>query len=366
MLSYLKSAMNRSFVEFRRRLLLCSALCLILMVARDLTAGERREQEDPLVPVYPAFFNTANRDSQVYIKLSFEKLAGNYAVLDDSQFYREPYDADSIEMWFYQGGVYYHPTLLSRRVQNIISTYRRNGDEKYLERAEKLAARVLSMCFPDGDAVFAGFPFRFAVHGDSALLLSPPWVSGMTQGELLMAVVRLFKITGRQEYMDAAHLLFNSFLHLRRNHDVWVARIDGDRYYWIEEYPHDRSPGMTLNGFMSGVFGIYDYYWLTGDNRAKTILDMCLATIKHYLPQYRQEDEPSFYCLGHRHVAEESGHFLHVRRLRDIYRMTGDDFFDIWADSLESDGNLAYRTNRLVRIYHRLTKMVGDWFSSDE
>jgi hypothetical protein len=75
---------------------------------------------------------------------------------------------------------------------------------------------------------------------------------------------------------------------------------------------------------------------MTHSPEAEEILQNCLSTIKNYLPQYRRPGQPSFYGLRFRYYAR-GYHYVHIGQLRQLYKITGDDFFRAWADTLESD-----------------------------
>jgi hypothetical protein len=334
------------------------ALALIF-VAFGSPSGEAKAGNN-----LPPVFDKVLRDSIGFVALPYDKLPNAfYFSLEESSECKEPFDADSIELWLYKGGAYYHPTYLSHRAEGFMGAFYTSRNRWYLNRAELYARKVMSMCLMYGDTAYVVCRFPYAVHGDSSIFLHPPWVSGMSQGELLMTVVRLYEFTGNAEYLEFAHELFNAFLRLKGEAQKWIARIDDSGYYWIEEYPHDEKPGMTLNGFLSAVFGIYDYYRVTGDPRGKAVYDMALTTVKHYLPYYRRENEPSLYCLGHNHRAKEGYHFLHVQQLDWLYSMTGDDFFKDWRDKFESDGVYVYRTNSLVKAARKVSEFFERLFS---
>ena len=159
----------------------------------------------------------------------------------------------------------------------------------------------------------------------------------MAQGVVLAVTIRLYEITGKSQYLTFSHRLFNSFLQLRKSNSPWIARLDSLSYYWIEEYPHDVKPGQTLNGYIAAIMGVYEYYRITGDYRAKVVYDAALTTLKYYLPQYRRENQTSYYCLGHMMPATLSYHNLHIQMMRDLYFVSGDIFFWLMAELFESD-----------------------------
>jgi len=290
----------------------------------------------------PTALSQAVRTPQGFVELPFGRLPNTNINLEQAYQFREPLDADSIELWAYRGGLHYHPIELSHRCQVFIAAFYKTGDTALLERAERYARKIMALSKEIDDAVYPSFDFRFALHSDSSLMFNPVWFSGMAQGELMMVVVRLYEFTGKTVYLDFAHKLFRGFLRLRRDHDSWVVRLDSLGFYWIEEYPHNTTPGMTLNGFIAAVYGVYDYYRITRSDEARMIYEMSLTTIKHYLPYFRQKNKASFYCLGHMKPATESYHALHVSMMRHLYRMTDDPFFEMSAETLEADGVAAF------------------------
>jgi hypothetical protein len=282
-------------------------------------------------------FIDARIDSHKFVEIPFEGLPSTRPYIDYSDTYRNPMDADSIEMWTYRGGNYYHPTNLAQDCQKYIATYYHTNEIKYLRRAEKTAEKIMSECFVSDGIPFGALRFRYAVHSDSNYTFPAPWVSGMTQGEMLKVMCRLYEFTDNRKYLNYADSLFKAFFVLKRPDGPWFARIDKENYYWIEEYPHNIHPGMTLNGFNSAVFGLYDYYRVTKKPEVKKIYDMALTTLKHYLPRFRKPGGLSLYCIGHDKTTNLAYHRLHIRQMQYLHKITGDPFFKIMADIFRTD-----------------------------
>jgi hypothetical protein len=108
----------------------------------------------------------------------------------------------------------------------------------------------------------------------------------MAQGEALSLFARLYETTNEMKYFEMAEKLFNSFDNFGTFDAFWIANINENNYYWIEEYPQ-QPPSHVLNGFVFAIFGLSDYYLLTGNMECKKILLGSLTTIKHYIPEYR-------------------------------------------------------------------------------
>lgn len=276
-------------------------------------------------------------EKQGYIDLPEDELPYSSFQLADAKKLNRPFDPDSIEMFEYRGMVSYHPVSLGQRCRTFINAYRQTHDKYFLHRAEKYADKLMTIADSINGALYLRYSFPYAVHSDSANLFTPPWYSGMAEGVMLMDFCRLYDITGKSKYKQFADDVFKSFLALRRNNNIWTVRIDSAGYYWVEEYPHDPNPGMTLNGYNSAISGLYEYYRMTKKPEAKKIYDLALTTIKHYLPEFRVVGQRSHYCLGHMVTANPGYHTLHITQMEYLYRITGDAFFKDMADSLKKD-----------------------------
>jgi len=233
------------------------------------------------------------------------------------------------------GRSFYHPVNMSHYMFRLLDLYRSTGDSALLQRALKYSDRLVSMAMTFDSAVYFPYWVDYKVHGRDDATLKAPWFSGMAQGELLEVYVRLFAATQDSAYLEFAGKIFNSFLRLRGEATPWTVFVDSAGCYWVEEYPTE-NPSRTLNGFMFAVFGLYEYYQLTHDPRAESVLQKCLSTIKNYLPLFRRAGKPSFYNLGYRRF-DAAYHFVHIRQLDYLARISGDRFFADWADSLELD-----------------------------
>lgn len=280
----------------------------------------------------------AHRLPQGFVKLDLNEWAPPRQDTKWADEYNEPLETDSIELFSYRGGTYYHPVFMINRCKHFIDAYSVSEDSVYLRRAIRYVRKLMALSELHNDGAYLPYPFRFAVHGDSSLTFEPPWYSGMAQGAGLSVVMRIYDITEEEEFLDYGKILFATFAHPRSSDTPWVSRIDSAGFYWIEEYPHNEKPGMTLNGFIAAVFGIYEFYCQTDDPRAKSILEMALTTIKQYMPEYRKHYQKSLYCLGHE-APSRAYHFLHIAQMKQLYRITHDEYFQLMAEMLTYDSD---------------------------
>ncbi len=248
-----------------------------------------------------------------------------------------PVDGDGIVMTKYKGELYYQPVNMCHRAFEIVAAYRKTGDSTYLNLAQRHIERLIKESIEYDGAIYYTYAMDHKVHSMDRAPLNAPWHSGMAQGEILGLMTRMFWATGDSSYIDYAQKTFKSFLRPRGDCKPWTVFVDSLGCYWIEEYPTE-PPSMTLNGFIYGFFGVYDYYLLTGSDEVKKVLTDCLSTLKNYIPCYRRPGQASFYGLQFRHWSQPY-HGVHVKQLRQLYKITNDEFFKQWADIFEEDFN---------------------------
>lgn len=252
--------------------------------------------------------------------------------------FNQPMDADSIELYMTADSQrVYHPVMMCYRALQLIATFVKTGDSLALHRAEKYAAKLRDLSHEYDGALFAPYEFDHRVHQQQEMLLKAPFYSGMAQGEMLSVMIRLHHLTGKEEYFAWAHQTFLSLVRVQPLDTPWVSRVDLDGYFWIEEYTFPEGMDQTLNGFIAAVYGVYDYYVLTRDPRARLMWDACLTTLRRYLPDYRRPGMSSYYCLGHGHAANAEYHRLHISMCRELARLSGDEFFVAIARQFNED-----------------------------
>lgn len=246
-----------------------------------------------------------------------------------------PQDDDGVIVFTYDGREFYNPVQIAQRGMWFGENYRRTGDERYLKRSEAHASRLLAEAVEVDGALYLPYRFDFRLHGKKDQVMQAPWYSGMAQGQALSLFLRLHEWTGRDAYREAADGLMKSLHPQRGAGEPSVARLDCEGYYWIEEYPREVST-KTLNGFVFGIYGVYEYWRATGDAEAERLVRASLATLKRYLPEYRVPDSPSYYCLKHR-VQYTRYHSVHIAQLWYLHRLSGDPYFDEMADQFIDD-----------------------------
>lgn len=257
----------------------------------------------------------------------------------------KPHDANGVRKFVLNGVTYDHPQGQAALGLSMLDGYRVTKNKRYLDIAVANATRLVNTKVVDTTVVADGawfFPykFNFALHRYPAFLMRAPWYSGMAQGQALGLFSRLAAVTGDAAWQTAADRTFASFLIAKRSTGPWVSEKDADGHLWIEEYaaptgtpPSDR----TFNGHNFAVSGLYDYFELTQDVRARQLADGAMTAALAHLPQLRTPAWLSHYCLAHPEVTSAGYHAIHIGQMLWFHQFTGDYRFARWADTLMAD-----------------------------
>jgi hypothetical protein len=104
----------------------------------------------------------------------------------------------------------------------------------------------------------------------------------------------------------------------------------------LEEYA-GAHPDRTYNGQMFSAWGLWDYYRLTSDARARTLWDGAVTTVVAYAPPIRNAGWLSSYCLSHQWSVVETYHLIHISQLVSFYAMTHHPALARYAEAFLAD-----------------------------
>lgn len=185
-----------------------------------------------------------------------------------------------------------------------------------------------------------------------------PWTSAMSQGQMLAVLARAYYHTNDDSYRILGEAVLKSFE--TKIEDGGVVYEDNFGLFYEEfSYWEKEKRNHTLNGMLSALFGIFDFHKVTGNEKAKIILDRGVATIKKNLILYDQ-----IYCSSYdlRHLIDPINNFVllqgrynavHVGHLRILHKITGDDYFlafaELWDIKLKDSVNRLRLTGWYLR-----------------
>ena len=164
---------------------------------------------------------------------------------------------------------------------------------------------------------------------------SIPWVSSFSQGIAAGLYAKAYNITKNETYLEKAQLLMNSF-ELKGEEGFVINTTYGT---WFLEYNFDPT-FLVLNGHIITMKGLYNYYQVTGDERALELFNEGVESVKKALKDCDAGDWSLYSVKGLR--ASESYHRLHIELLVWLYNTTGDRYFleyaEKWKGYIEKKG----------------------------
>lgn len=235
------------------------------------------------------------------------------------------------------------------------SSYLRTKDQRYLDiflmnaRWMQKNAQIIS----DSIAVLTNDNMIYEKYE-----LSFGWPSSYAQGFGLSIMCRAMQATGDTTFISFAEKVLNSFLLSYKNGGI--CDIDPFGNFWYLEYPAD-PPGYVLNGMVFGLFGLYDFYRMTGSEKAKFLFDQGVETLVRNLDRYDMGYWSSYdllydgYCAGYRYHK-----YVHIPQLKILYQLTGNTVFKSFYERFEKYLQEPYYTIFKVQftldaIHRRLT-----------
>jgi len=234
-----------------------------------------------------------------------ERLIGSLATFPDS---------------FYQ----VHPVACCQLVLlDLLNRYRFYDDRNALKRSEELISALLENCVVANNVLLARYDKNYWAFGIPRYKMKAPWHSGMAQGQLLSALVKLYECTGSSHWLDHARRVAPSFdLIYKDNPNCWITAVDQRRCLWIAEFPRPNGFSFTLNGMIFGLIGLYDFARVTGDLRSAELFCGGVHTIERYIDKYRNEGQCSIY--SRKPISFNEGyHTVHCGQLDFLAKVTG-------------------------------------------
>ncbi|MGI8658880.1 MAG: D-glucuronyl C5-epimerase family protein [Candidatus Limnocylindria bacterium] len=247
-------------------------------------------------------------------------------------------DGSGVAMFQTGGVIYNHPVAQSRCALNMLRNYRLTSDTAYLDTAIANANRLLNRGVAHGGGLFFPYPFNWNNPGRGSM--TAPWYSAMAQGQALSTFVRLFEWTGETKWRQAADRVFASFKVPRAPGKPWVVGVE-DGLLWLDEYP--TTPlDRVFNGHNFSMFGLYDYWRITGNAEARLLVLGALHSsyvgasrwirVPGGISQYCSSDA----CLAGK-VRNPAYHITHIGQLTKLFHMTAHWHFASLAEAFIGD-----------------------------
>lgn len=251
---------------------------------------------------------------------------------------------DPIGYFDYRGRTWDHPSRQAEDGLHFLTKFDRNGDARLLRAAETVGDHLLSYSATIDGSLHLQYPFDW----DGA---AAPWHSALSQGRALSLFSRLADRAG-ERWRPVADAVYRSFLR-PPDRSPWYVLVDDRGSLWLEEAPDDTRPGLIVNGHIAASWGLMDYWLLTGDDSARQLVDGALTTVKDRWGDIRIVGDFSRYGLVDLRQ-DDRYHATHIKQLRALAALTGDDAFGGMADELAFDSGV-------LPIRRALAPLVGLW-----
>lgn len=218
-------------------------------------------------------------------------------------------------------GIHHNPVTIAQYAIGCYHNYVRYRCEPCLEVFANQIKYLKTRYQRYGEDLI-GYPYGF----DWSYGLKRGWLSGLAQGQAISVLIRHYHHTGDESVLPLMVQIKNLMLLPRAEGGLVVQSPEGD--LWIEEFPTER-PSLVLNGFISAVFGLYEYTRVfPEDGVARTKLDEFISSLKSAIRHY---DAGNWAYLD-RHVtpypkASEAYMFGYIWQMRTLYEISGDPYF---------------------------------------
>ncbi|MCD2444058.1 cell wall-binding repeat-containing protein [Agromyces sp. SYSU K20354] len=233
-----------------------------------------------------------------------------------------------------------HPVVYAQYGLSALIEFDRTGDPLWLERAVRHGEKLIEMHVERDGAWWYPYPFRWTYIQRT---LAAPWWSMMAQGEALSLFSRLATETGEPHWFTAADRTWESFPQQYTKTGPWGSlAIDGHLYF--EGFAATNQPPLLVaNTHIFAMFGLYDYWRLTGNAEAARYFDGGASTVlARIMPLVRVEGEVMYYCVQAEYCQSPSWqnqhyHPIFVWQLQTLADITGDARFAEWSSLLNAD-----------------------------
>ncbi len=178
--------------------------------------------------------------------------------------------------------------------------------------------------------------------------------SSMTQSEAACLFMRIYTVTGEEDYLKNAKKAID-FMLLPLS-DGGCTQYDGDDVYLCEHT--DPSRTVVLNGWIFSLWCLYDYIKLTGDEQISEMYGRTLETMKKSLPLY-DCGYWSYYDRSKR-LTSPFYHKLHIAQLEVMHDITGESIFAVYAKKWQKYATSFFKPKRafVKKALQKLTERL--------
>lgn len=237
------------------------------------------------------------------------------------------------------------PVSASSRILSLHNQYQTDSNPKHILEIIKLSEWLKDTVVIQNNCAKWPYPIKFNKYPD----LPFDWDGAWALGVHLSAIARAYQITKDSSYIELGNYVLNTFSTLVEKNGI--LSIDKNGCYWFEEYP-TVPPSSVLNGHINGMFGLYDYWRATKDERSKALFDKGVNTVIQSLDRY-DSGYWSYYDNMYNYVTDYKYHvYVHIPQLKILYQITNEETFKTYIDKWEGYKKEPYYTIFKLKILH--------------
>ena len=215
------------------------------------------------------------------------------------------------------GGTVLFPVAIFQYGLGAYDLYLQTADNVYLEKFNQCVKWTVENQQESG--AWSNF---FFIYKDN------PY-GAMCQGEGASLLIRAYKETGEEKYLEAARKAVEFMLKDVKNGGT--TSYDGGDVVLLE-YTHLKP---VMNGWIFALWGLYDLNVVSPKEENIILYKKTLNSLIKYLPSFDGKYW-SMYDLSGK-IASPFYHNLHIAQMQAMYRITGEKTFEHYAEKWEKD-----------------------------
>ncbi len=227
-------------------------------------------------------------------------------------------------------GLQYNPVFVGDYALANYQQYLNTGNVSYRAKFFSMADWFVETARSKGNLSVWEYDFPWPWNVYNATV---PYVSALAQGVGIAVLVRAYFLSGNLTYLEVGNLAMNSFAIEMREGGVRYTDSDG---VWYEEIADQGAvSGKVLNGFLSALTDIYEYYFGLNDPFAQRLFLEGANSLSRNMYRY-DTGSWSYYDLLNRSPASLDYHKRHIEQLTIMYKITNDQTFFEYSDKFQS------------------------------
>lgn len=282
-------------------------------------------------------------EPEVNENTNYKELDQYYMMFIYKANYNGESDSNGVPKLNYRGdiGLQYNPIAIAQWGLGNYNLWSEKKEDKYYNNFIASANWLVENAKPNKKNIYVWNHYFNWTYKETLL---NPWYSGLAQGQGLSVLCRAYNISKNEKYLKCAEKIYKSFLFKIK--DGGITHKDRNQNIWIEEYIMKKSPTHILNGFIWGLWGVYDYWLLTKNIEVKKLFNEYVNTLLININKY-DIGYWSLYEISDLKIKMRASifyHKLHIVQLRVLYNMTGEKKFNHlsnkWGGYLDNKFNI--------------------------